>query len=58
MKPSGRLTRAIPSASNDVLRSREREKVAAGRMRVVGNIHSFVAGTEVRCRILAIKKLR
>ncbi len=46
-----RMHRAFSlSASNDVLRSRERAKVATGRMRVVGGRQIFVARAGVRCR--------
>ena len=48
----------ILSASNDVPRSRERERVVADRVRDVGEKHSSAAGTEVRCRILSTKRLR
>ena len=46
------------SASNDVPRSRERERVVADRVRDVEEKHSSAAGTEVRCRILSTKRLR
>ena len=46
------------SASNDVPRSRERERMSAGQVRDVGEKQPFAERTEVRCRILSTKRLR
>jgi len=50
--------RAFPlSASNDVPRSRERERVAEGRVRDVGEKHIAADRAGVRCRSLPLPQL-